>query len=302
MNRFLCWLALAALLFSCCGASAAGEVPVETGAYSLPVDLSGGKVPAEDRYLSATLYSDPSIRVEITSGRMELEDGAVCDYWIADIVVSDASQLRTQPANSFEGLSGDMPMGRIVERVNAVVAMNGDYYAFSGYGLILRQGKVYLNRLRKGRDVLVIDEDGDFHGFYRPGNDEVPLTIDGKKAVNAFYFGPILYDHGRLCTDYNYTDIGAEDRSQRIALCQAGPLHYKIIACGYTDQYNKGMKLREFAQFLSTQDIVFAYNLDGGNSAGMFFHNKKVNTVTNADFRKLIDIIYFASAWEGDAK
>ena len=66
-------MALALLLGSCLMPSMAEEVPVETGAFRLPIDLSGGKAPAEDRYLSETLYSDPSIRVEITSGRVQLE-------------------------------------------------------------------------------------------------------------------------------------------------------------------------------------------------------------------------------------
>ena len=294
-------MALALLLGSCLMPSMAEEVPVETGAFRLPIDLSGGKAPAEDRYLSETLYSDPSIRVEITSGRVQLEENMGCDYWVADVVIADASQLRTQPANSFDGPSGDMPMSRIVDRVKAVVAMNGDYFCYSGYGLILRQGKVYLNRLRRGRDVLAIDEDGDFHGFYKPGFEEVPLEVDGKKLINAFYFGPILYDHGKVCEDFNYPDMGPLNRSQRIALCQAGPLHYKIIACGNTDQYFRGMTLQEFAEFVSTQEIEFAYNLDGGNSSGFFFHNQKVNAISNTEFRSLVDIIYFASAWEGDA-
>ena len=149
--------------------------------------------------------------------------------------------------------------------------------------------------------MLAIDEDGDFHGFYKPGFEEVPLEVDGKKLINAFYFGPILYDHGKVCEDFNYPDMGPLNRSQRIALCQAGPLHYKIIACGNTVQYFRGMTLQEFAEFVSTQEIEFAYNLDGGNSSGFFFHNQKVNAISNTEFRSLVDIIYFASAWEGDA-
>ena len=41
--------------------------------------------------------------------------------------------------------------------------------------------------------------------------------------------------------------------SQRIALCQAGPLHYKVIATTGPKRGSIGMKMNEFAKFVNQQ-------------------------------------------------
>ena len=43
-----------------------------------------------------------------------------------------------------------------------------------------------------------------------------------------------------------------------------------------------------------------AYNLDGGDSTMMIFRNEKINDKDNENTRNISDIIYFASAWDGE--
>lgn len=58
--------------------------------------------------------------------------------------------------------------------------------------------------------------------------------------------------------------------------------------------------LREIDDKLTDYDIVTAYNMDGGGSTTMVFHNEKINSPTNPKIRSLSDIIYFVSAWNNE--
>ena len=58
------------------------------------------------------------------------------------------------------------------------------------------------------------------------------------------------------------------------------------------------MNVKEYFIRAISLTIETAYNLDGGNSTALIFHNEKINAVKNHRHRKLSDIIYFASAYQ----
>lgn len=288
---FLC-LAVCCLLTT----AALGEGP------SLPIDFSSGVVPVGKNFTQSG-YQDSTITVTVESGRSRN-----CDYWVADIVIQDASQLRTVSAGGFES-NRVMDGVRLANYVNAVLAINGDNSnatGKNGFGCVIRQGVTYLNNLdSEGHwkstvmDVLLIDEDGDFHVMYRPQTGTETESFSGKKIVNAFSFGPILVDNGVMVEDFNgadrFIDMSTGDKRQRMAICQVGPLHYKAVCCAGPARGSRGMTLREFAELVASLDVQVAYNLDGGDSTVMAFNGKKINDPGNASTRKLVDIIYFAS-------
>ena len=256
----------------------------------LPIDLSGG-VPADPNgYIGEWEYSDPTIHVKIESGRV-----SDCDYWVADIQLGHASQLRTAPADSFSS-NMVMPGTAIARRVNAILAIDGDYFCYTRKGFILRQGTVYLDKLEGRRDLLLIDEDGDFHFIHNAADGEGVTEIDGKKIINAFFFGPILVQDGKLNKDYNFDEMTSFEPCQRMCIGQVGPLHYKVVCCAAPYRGSTGMKTRAFAKLVLDLGIENAYNLDGGDSTMLIFNGKKINDVDNPKTRDLADIIYFASA------
>lgn len=269
------------------------------GVAPLPVDFTPGLPVLAENYLTDWEYEDPSLHVKVTTGRHEH-----CDYWIADVRVADASQLRTAAADPDEGFNGEMavPAVDLARRMNAVLAVNGDYYYYTGWGHLIRQGEMYLSRLKGGRDVLLIDEDGDFHTVRRAKDGMVGTEIEGKRIINAFFFGPVLYENGVLGMSFEFRDMAYDMGAQRMALCQVEPLHYKVICCASPYRGSEGMTLDQFARFVSKQGVRVAYNLDGGNSAAMVFRGAKVNDVGNPNLRDLADIVYFASAWTPPAE
>ena len=290
MKRLLISAGMAALLFF---SMIPYSVQAEDAAAALPIDLSGG-MPLNQAFFTGDLtYEDRTISVTIEQGRYEEE----CDYWIADIKIAHPSQLRTAAADGFDS---DMVMDgcRLAKRVNAVLAIDGDYFSYTGEGYIMRQGKLYLNVLSGKRDVLLIDEDGDFHIVEAPVKGDVKRTVDGKKVINAFYFGPALVIDGSVNLRMAQNDdMASAEKRQRMCIAQVGPLEYKCICCGPPARGSTGMSLMQFARFVAAQGVQTAYNLDGGDSCMLIFNGKKINDVKNTYVREINDIIYFASAY-----
>lgn len=266
--------------------------------YTLPIDFSPG-MPVDQRfYLSDKVYEDPTLKVSITTG-----DSNGVLYWIADIEIQDPSQLRTVAAEGFDSKEGTEYGHVLAKRVNAVLAVDGDFFNYSrGVPLTIRQGKVFNNELARmrGHDILLIDENGDFHCLTTPRESDVNELMKEHKIINAFYFGPILVKDGKICESMS-TSINPKQFSQRVAIAQTGHLKYRIIVTGPHKRGSKAFKFGEWRKFVaSMEDIQCAYNLDGGDSAVLVFNNHKINDPENNNERPLADIIYFASAWPGE--
>lgn len=260
----------------------------------LPIDLSGGMPPQKNNFVIADdswSYSDPSITVNITAGRTNN-----CDWWKADIYIADASQLRSVSAGGFD--TSVVVKGTVLaKRVRAVLAIDGDYYWQQKNPLVLRQGTLYMNNLDGRRDALVIDEDGDFHILRKAKKTDISETINGKRIINGWCFGPVLVENGERLKVEGTNDMVPNERRQRMAICQAGPLHYVAICCGPPARGSSGMTLQEFADLVYAQGVETAYNLDGGDSTMMIFNGEKINDVRSMSTREVSDILYFASAY-----
>ena len=60
---------------------------------------------------------------------------------------------------------------------------------------------------------------------------------------------------------------------------------------------NTGLTLAEFAALCEREGVQTAYNLDGGDSALLYFHNDRVyDNKPNTSLRRLQDVIYFVSS------
>ena len=275
--------------------------------YLLPVDFSAGKLPKAEGYLSDHEYADSTISVKTGEGNT-----GACDYWYAEIQLTDASQIRTMAASrdgSFKSF-GQMDSLRLSELSNAVVAVNGDCWNSSekkNMGYIVRQGILYQNNLGVANswdsilmDVLLINEDGDFIVLKKPTEGKIPALLNGKRVLNAFSFGPVLVENGEAVRNYHeadfWLDMAADKARQRMCICQTGPLRYLALCCAGPYKDNAGMTLRELADLAVSLGAQTAYNLDGGYSTLLYFNGRRLNECGSKEHRRLQDIIYFASA------
>ena len=252
-------------------------------------------------------YSDSTISV--TTGTGQYRSSL---YWYADIQLSDPSQFRTMAA-TMDGAfdtDGQIDAMRIAERSGAVVAINGDCWMTDekrGMGFVVRQGTLYLDNLdqvgKSGAilmDVLLINEDGDFIVLHQPTEGTIRSRVKGKRILNAFTFGPVLVENGQPVTHYggsdSWIDMKPYKPRQRMCICQVGPLHYRVVCCAGNSVKYTGLLLNEFRDLVASMGVQTAYNLDGGDSTLLFFNGNRLNEFGSKTQRKLMDIIYFASA------
>lgn len=289
LRRFIALLSFALLLSALPFASLAKVV-------ELPIDFSPGK-PFEGKYEpSKKDYHDPSITVTRTS---EKSAKYKCTYYRVIVKIANPTQIRTLSAGGFDS-KRQATVEVMSKRVNAVAAVDGDFYSKHPGSFVLRQGKVYRDSVNDNSDVLLIDENGDFHIILaeeNPGKMDLK-QVNGKKVINGFEFGPALVKDGKRVLDIskspNHSD--PKQRAQRIAIAQIGELEYMIVGVAHF-----GATLEEFCSLVQElAPVQNAYMLDGGNSAQIVFMGRKINNTHVKNVRPVSDCIYFASAYEPD--
>ncbi len=269
------------------------------GQYTLPLDESAGRPFTDTFSIDPMVYDDPTIHVD----RYRINNGETpynCVIHYAKVKIAHASQLRTAAALDFTKRIPNR-VDLIGRSVNAVLAINGDFFGSHTDGFILRQGTVYRDQIERKCDLLLIDEDGDFHIIFYNEDQTVDKTHwEGKKIINAFTFGPalIVNDEVVLHKEADPAIADAPDRGARTCLLQLGHLEYMVLTVR-----ELGCSLEEMITLIQslTDHVVCAYLLDGGNSSQMAFQGRLVNKLsTDPNLRLVTDIVYFASAWPGE--
>ncbi len=274
-----------------------------------PLDLdimTHGQPIRKDGWISSAEYQDESIHLTVYHKNRKPKSSrepTVC-RWIT-IQVADASQLRTAMSMDSYDDPGTVGASTLAKHVNALVALNGDYFKYNyDKGYVLRQGVFYRDALDGTWDSLIIDDQGDFHSVLEATSESMAaklseLEADGRFPVNVFTFGPVLIEDGQIVRDesefpkeLHYPTLA----TQRIALLQLGHLEYAVVEIDSDGGNGTGMNLGELARFILEiyPDCKMAYNLDGGGSTHLVVNGKKIHKTVSG--RPVSDIIYFASA------
>ena len=283
------------------------EEDLDTGAVSsagvvqpLPVDFSAGPEPDPALYTGEG-YKDDTISVRLE--HQEMDDGT--KMHVAYVEIADASQFRTGVANPDKPQSSRTKTVKYLSKsYNAVIALNGDNYVDKPEKTTFeyRMGTKIRSKANRTKDILIIDDQGDFHLFVKSeGIKEAPnmLKSQGRSLVNAFTFGPALVKDGELLEldeGYGYNPGGREPRA---AIGQMGHLSYVLVIIEAKDRSGRsGVSQGKLAEFMYGLGCRQAFNLDGGNSAEMVMGDLVIKGMPDGDDRTLSDIIYFASAMQ----
>ena len=265
--------------------------------YALPIDTSAGMKPDASLFTPEG-YEDASIRVQMETRE---ENGVV--WRIAWVEVASPSQLRTAYAGKTIKKDTTGLVTVMAKQHNAIVAINGDNYTNekAKHSFIYRMGEKRQDKLNKQKDILIIDENGDFHTFIKSAGADKFEKETGHQIINAFMFGPALVkDHEvlKLDKEYNFNPNG---REPRCAIGQLDTLSYvMVIADGRGNSGSDGATHQELAEFMASLGCREAYNLDGGNSSIMVYNNEIYNY--KARERDVADVIYFATAVPSEEK
>ena len=218
-----------------------------------------------------------------------------------EIKTADGSQIRRYIANNSYGSDVQLYASDMARDVNAVIALNGDFYAFRSIGVTVYQRQLYRNS-GKSLDTCFISANGDLVFAHRG---ELQSDADTKRfmeehdVVFSLSFGPILVENGELLSAESYGDypIGELNRIySRSGIGQLGERHYLIATLGEQGPYNTRAQLYTFAGYLADKGCVSAYTLDGGQTATMIFNGTTFNRVDWDSERTMSDIVYFATA------
>lgn len=240
-------------------------------------------------------YEDETLSVTVE--RIWLDDAR---FNVAHIKIADASQLRTGLAAPNARKTNKV--SAIAANHNAVIAIGGDYFTKDKVGPAIRMGKLFQepvpgNRVHYTRDMLFIDQNGDFQILQKPNIEDYQALRDSGSVVNAFTFGPGLVIDGQLIeTDPEHYAYALEYKDARAAIGQIGPLEYLLVVVdGDNRAGSKGCTGAVLAQFMYDQGCVQAFNMDGGGSAYMYFNGANYSEKSVSAERTLSDIVYFGT-------
>ena len=249
---------------------------------------SSDNIVEEDSFTDNS-YEDDNIKINI----QEYEEYNTKIY-VADIELKDSLLLKTAFANSSYGKNITAKTSDISEEVNAILAINGDYYGVQESGYVLKNGVIYRNTPAKNREDLVIYEDGTFEII-----EEEKVSLEElleKGAYNVLSFGPGLIDNESIIVDTNDEVGRAMASNPRTAIGYIDDNHIIfVVSDGRTDE-SEGLSLYQLATFMQKIGCKKAYNLDGGGSSTMVFNGNIINNPTTngnkVSERSVSDIVY----------
>ena len=241
---------------------------------------------------SADSYNDG--KVSINYKEYTVNDTTI---HVAEVSADSASYLKTAFAQGSYGKNVTATTSDIADSVDAILAINGDYYGAREKGYVIRNGKIYRNTASDGAEDLVIYEDGSFGIINESEITAEQLLVKG--AVQTLSFGPALLEDGKISVDSDDEVGRAMASNPRTAIgIKSDGTYLFVVSDGRTDE-SEGLSLLELAQFMQSLGAETAYNLDGGGSSTMVFNGSVVNTPTGGGIgngsgseRKVSDIVY----------
>lgn len=214
------------------------------------------------------------------------QDGKL-EYQVADIYIRDIKCFTTD----YERRAGnDLKTQGYAERINAVVAVNGDNFNSGRMedGIVVRNGaQLFPENGEKqtsfSRDLCVIYYDGSMRVFDcvldRIDYDEIIASY----PLHVFNFGPkLLNDDGTAMVKFNSL-LGKEN--PRTALGYYEPGHYALVVVlgvravidydgnNLGKSKSPGLTLTDLSALCEKLGFSMAYNLDGGGSASMAWNH-----------------------------
>ncbi|MCD8222829.1 MAG: phosphodiester glycosidase family protein [Clostridiales bacterium] len=257
----------------------------------LPDEVSGE---ASGPVITESSYTSDGIAITITT--LERHDTQI---YVADVVLSDASYLKTGLAGGTFGRNISETTSEIAKENDAILAINGDYYGFRKRGFVMRNGYLYRDMAQNdsGQEDLVVYEDGRLEIVTESEADASELAEAG--AAQIFSFGPGLIEDGEIAVEEGSEVEQAMRSNPRTAIGEIEPLHYVFVVSDGRTKESAGLTLLELAEVMQELGCETAYNLDGGGSSTMWFMGGIVNHPTNghrSGERSVSDIVYISES------
>lgn len=216
--------------------------------------------------------------------------------YFAEIRIKHASQFRRQWAMGDYNAKNYQYPSNMFKLSNGVVGMSADFYKHRKYGIIIQYGTVICDKRGPcDMDVLTVDYSGNFNIRKDSELSSYIAQHGAGDIMLSFTFGPALIQDGQAKDPSHWKDqkLGYLDRQcGRAVISQLGEYHY--LLCTVSDP---GMYMEDLLPVLLEKGAMTAYNLDGGQSGTLLFHDNVYNEIAyNSEERGMSDILYFASS------
>lgn len=253
---------------------------------------------ADNGSSTATSYTSDTAKITVDT----VVTGSGTDqvtYFVADVTVTDATIVKAAFADDEFGQNIIANPSVIAADVDAVLAINGDYYGFRDTGIVIRNGVAY--RDEPAREGLAIYSDGTMKIYDETSTSADALVADG--VWHTLSFGPGLVQDGAVIdgidsveVDTNFGNHSVQGQQPRTAIGMVEADHFLfVVVDGRSEGYSRGMTMTEIAQIFVDRGAQVAYNLDGGGSSAMVFQGELVNNpLGKGQERGTSDIIYVA--------
>ena len=236
----------------------------------------------------------------------EIIDGNTCSC--VEVKMADASQFRRKFADDAFGASNTYYATDLAKSVNAVAAMNADYYLFRDFGIVVYNRELYRfstdtysGNYKKYNcvDTCFVTGSGELLYFRRgqeTTEEEMRQYIADNDIVFSIAFGPLLVENG----EYVYTDwypVGEIDKGySRAGIGEVDELHYFYMSLNHSNEKQARWDINTYAQHFAEKGVKSAYALDGGQTSEIVFQGEPYNYIDFGAERLVSDIIYFATA------
>ncbi len=215
------------------------------------------------------------------------------NYFLADVYLQNMEDFRSGAAESWKQKWKNEMLVDVAPKYNAIFAVSGDFTLTREKGLVTRNGEVLRKVHDPKFDVGVIYTDGHMETYTAQKTPVEQLTTD-PNVWQILGFGPELLDeNGQPKTQFS--DPKKVSRANiRNAVGYYEPGHYCFV---YVQPYKKRkddtcLDMESLSKLMYSLGCVRAYNLDGGGTAGMYFHGKLVSDKGLGQTRKIHDIYY----------
>ena len=239
---------------------------------------------------TATAYEDDTKTISI-----ETYERNSTQIHVATVTMKGDASIKTALADETYGRNVKAKTSTTAQSVNAVLAVNGDYYGARDAGYVIRNGQLLRSDSQDAnQEDLVIYQDGSFE-IIREGDITVQELLN-KGAVQVLSFGPALIENSQVAVD-SADEVGkAMASNPRTAIGIIDDKHYVLVVSDGRTNESKGLSLKELADFMKELKVTTAYNLDGGGSSTMYFNGQIINKPTtnghNIEEREVSDIVY----------
>lgn len=227
-------------------------------------------------------YSSSTLRISL-----KLKSTHGVSYWVAHIKTKSPKQLKS--ALSYGTYGGTrQTTSSAVSSNGGIIGINGSAFDYgtgnpSPKGMCIKNGRIYAD-YATSYITMAVKSDGT---MYTPRVSSTGNMLLKAGVKDTYNFGPILINNGVPQPAIAETN----KYYPRSAVGMVKPNEYVIVVTN-TGNYS-GLNHTDLVRIFQTYNCQYAYNLDGGGSATLYFNGKVMNKLIGGTQRPCADFLYF---------